>query len=251
VNVLLSGTGGTGVIGGKNLTIATTADDFVLLSWDGGTAQTGYTLLQYNTSTAAATLYSIGNFTAVLDNTTSPGVVYCYVLAALNGATFLGLSDLLCGMPGAESGTVIPQGFNLKLGGTANATMSWMAPVGGADSYLLQRIPLDGSAITNVPLGGGATGSVQAVVAAGTCFQLIAFKGAGFGTSDVLCGVPGVGSLGAGGPEAAGGAAGGQPVRLKGDLEPGASAGSAGTLAGSALADVAERLQGVRLPSHQ
>jgi len=44
-------------------------------------------------------------------------------------------------------------------------------------------------------LGGGVTSTTQAVTAAGTCFQLIAFKGANFGTSDVLCGVPGVSTL--------------------------------------------------------
>ena len=223
VNVPLSGTGGSGVIGGKNLTIATDANDFILLSWDGGTAQDSYTLLQYNTSSAVATLYPLPNITAVLDNTASPSIVYCYVVAALNGPTFLGLSDLLCGMSGQESGTVIPQNFNLKIGGTTNATMTWSAPAGGADSYLLQRIPLDGSPITAVPLGGGVTTSTQAVTAAGTCFQLIAFKGAGFGTSDVLCGVPGVGTLGAG--AAGSNAPSGAPAKLAGST---AAPGSAG-----------------------
>ena len=51
------------------------------------------------------------------------------------------------------------------------------------------------SAISNLPLGGGDTTSTQPVTPAGTCFQLIAFKGAAFGTSDVLCGVPGVSTL--------------------------------------------------------
>ena len=147
--------------------------------------------------------------------------MYCYVLAALNGPTLLGLSDLLCGMTGQAGGTVIPQNFALKLGQTVNATMTWTAPAGGADSYLLQRIPLDGSPITAVPLGGGVTSTTEAVTEAGTCFQLIGFKGAGFGTSDVLCGVPGVSTL-------AMGAAG--PNR-----------------AAAVLADVAERLAEVRL----
>ena len=97
-----------------------------------------------------------------------------------------------------ESGTVIPQNFALKLGQTTNATMTWTAPVGGSDTYLLQRIPLDGTPVTTVGLAGGANTTTQAVTAAGTCFQLIAFKGASYGTSDVLCCVPGVSTLTAG-----------------------------------------------------
>jgi len=167
--------------------------------------QESYTLLKYNTSTAFAELIPLaGTAISYSDAAVANGVVYCYVLAALGpGSALLGLSDLLCGMTGLESGTVIPQGFALKLGGTANATMTWSAPVSGADSYLLQRIPLDGSPITNVPLDGEAITTTQPVTAAGTCFQLIAFKGTRFGTSNMLCGVPGVSTLAAGGHTAA------------------------------------------------
>ncbi|MSQ09854.1 MAG: hypothetical protein EXR52_02450 [Dehalococcoidia bacterium] len=160
-----------------------------------------------------------GNATSYSDAAAANGVVYCYVLAALNGATFLGLSDLLCGMTGQQAGTVLPQNFDLKLGGTATATMTWSPPVGGAASYLLQRIPLDGSPITNVPLGGSVTSSTQAVTAAGTCFQLVAFKGAGFGTTNV----PGVSTLSAG------------------------AAGASWT-AGDTMAEIAEQLQHLAQP---
>ena len=209
-------------IGLANLTIST---DPIELHWLSGTVQTGYTLLKFNTSTASATLLPVaGDLTSYSDASATNGVVYCYVLAALSGPTFLGLSDLLCGMAGAESGTVIPQDFALKLGGTANAAMTWTAPVGGADSYLLQRIPLDGSPITTAALGGAATSTTQAVVSAGTCFQLIAFKGAAYGTSDVLCGVPGVSTLG---------------------LEGGAGQGGKARTASEVLAEVEGRFQGV------
>ena len=73
--------------------------------------------------------------------------------------------------------------------------MTWTAPAGGATSYLLVRIPLDGSPITNVSLAGSTTSSVQTVTAVGTCFQLIAYQGLVFGNSDVLCGIPGVSTL--------------------------------------------------------
>jgi hypothetical protein len=98
-------------------------------------------------------------------------------------------------MAGAAGGSTAPVDFTLALNQSATATMTWSPPAGGADSYLLVRIPLDGSPIDNVSLGGGATSSAQAVVPAGTCFQLVAYRGADFGTSDVLCGVPGIVTL--------------------------------------------------------
>lgn len=211
----------TTVAGGKNLRITTGSID---LAWDGGNAQTAYTLLKYNTGTATASLIPLAAAaTSYSDPAVVNGTVYCYVLApTVQNLGALGLSDLECAMPGMEAGTVIAGSFTLALNQSANATMTWTAPVGGADSYLLQRIPLDGSPITNVALGGGVVTSVQAVTAAGTCFQLIGFKGAGFGTTDVLCGIPGVGTLSAGGPS--------------------------GKTAADAMAEVAERLQGLNAP---
>lgn len=186
-----------GVVGGKNLTISTGSID---LKWDGGTAQTGYILLKYNTATAFAELLPIaGAATSYSDAAAANGIIYCYVLAPLNGPTVLGLSDMECAMAGVKAGTVIPPGFSLKLGGTASATMTWGTPTGGVDSYLLQRIPLDGSAITNVPLAAGVTTTTQAVTPAGTCFVLVGFRGGAFGSSDVLCGIPGVITLSASG----------------------------------------------------
>ena len=247
--------------GGRNLRITTGS---IALHWDGGSAQSAYRLLKYNTSTTSAELIPLaGAVTTYTDYSTTNGVMYCYVLAPLNGPTVLGLSDLVCGMTGQQSGTVLPFHFALGLNQGGHATMTWVTPADnpptatptrtatpvaatptrtatplnpsptpivlpsppGADSYLLQRIPLDGSPITNVPLGGAATSTVQAVTAAGTCFQLIAFKGAGFGTTNVLCGVPGVSSL--------------------------SSGSAAGRTASDSLAEVTQRLQQVMLPGLQ
>lgn len=178
--------------GGRNLTITTGSVD---LAWTGGLNQTGYTLLQYNTATTATTLIPVGGgAVSYSDAAVTNGVMYCYVLAATNPAV-LGMSDLECALPGSETGTFIPGGFSLVLNQSGTATMKWTAPAGGVDSYLLQRIPLDGSGATSVALGSGVTSSSLAVVAAGTCFQLIGFRGATFSLTDVLCGVPGVSSL--------------------------------------------------------
>lgn len=183
------------VTGGKNLSISASPPT---LSWDAGTGQTSYTLLKYNTATATPTLVNLpGNATSYADASAPSGTVYCYALAPLEpSGAVLGLSDVVCGATGMATGSVLPQGFVLKLGGTTNATMAWTAPAGGADGYLLQRIPLDGTSITNVTLPGGTTTTTQAVVTSGTCFHLVASKGAAYGTSEVLCGLPGISTLG-------------------------------------------------------
>ena len=186
---------GPDTVGGKNLKIS---GGSINLSWDGGTLQNGYTLLRYNTSTAAATLVPAGgHLTNYSDASATPGVVYCYVLAATGSSGVLGLSDLVCGLTGLQGGTVVPGSFGLSLRQTANATLTWTAPAGGADSYLLVTIPLDGAPSTNVALPGSAVSSTQPVIAAGACFQLVAFKGAGNGQTNVFCGLPGVSTLAA------------------------------------------------------
>ena len=181
-------------IGGRNLRIATGAID---LAWDGGTQQTGYLLLKYDTSTAEEEIIPVpGAATSYSDATAANGVVYCYVLVAIGpGSVFLGLSDLLCSLGGMESGTAPPSGFSVALSQTATATLVWTPPAGGADTYLLQVIPMDGSAITKLGLPSTATSTTQPLAAAGACFQLIAFSAGGFSTTNVVCGVPGVGSL--------------------------------------------------------
>lgn len=183
-----------GVAGGRNLRIGTAGP--IDLSWDGGTLQTGYTLLKYNTSTAVATLIAIAaGATSYSDTAAANGVVYCYALAATGPAGLLGLSDLECALTGQQTGSVIAGNFRLALNQTSNATLTWTAPPGGADAYLLVVIPLDGTPNTTVSLGSAAVSRVQALSPAGTCFQLTAFKGTSFGLTDVLCGVPGVSTL--------------------------------------------------------
>jgi hypothetical protein len=85
--------------------------------------------------------------------------------------------------------------FTLTLDQTTNATLTWTAPIGGVTSYLLQRVPLDGSPPTPVALGGGVLSSIQAVPAAGMCFQLVAFNGPAFGVTNLICGLPGFSTL--------------------------------------------------------
>jgi hypothetical protein len=183
------------VAGGKNLRISTGS---VELKWDEGNLQASYVLLKYNTSTATASLIPLASpVTSYSDAAVANGVVYCYVLAPIGvGGAPLGLSDLECAMTGmAGGGPVEPGAFTLGLGVTATASMKWTTPPAGADSYLLAVIPLDATPPSYLPLPGTATTASNPVSAAGTCFQLIAFKGAGIGQTNLLCGIPGISTL--------------------------------------------------------
>jgi len=166
------------------------------LGWDAGNQQTGYTLLKYNTTTAATGLIAIGAAAVTYnDNAVAAGTIYCYILAPTGPGGVLGLSSLLCGMVGVESGSINMTAPTVRLSGPTQATITWVTPAGGIDSYLLQRIPLHGSPVVPVALPGFTTGSSQPLVAAGACFQLIGYKGAAFGVGNVVCAVPGVGTL--------------------------------------------------------
>lgn len=191
-----SGLAAPPITGGRDLRITTGSID---LMWTPGATQTDYTLLKYNTTTAAADLIALPAAAFKYSDTTAEnGTVYCYVLAATGPSGLLGLSDLVCGLTGQQSGTVIAGNFALTLRQSTNALITWTEPAGGADSYLLVTIPLDGAPPTNLAIPAGATATLRPVISAGTCFQLVAFKGAAFGQTNVLCGVPGVAT--AGGP---------------------------------------------------
>jgi len=184
-------------VGGRNLKVSATSGQ-VGLGWDTGTDQTGYTLLTYNTATAAASLTSLPAHAVAHTHTgATNGVLYCYVLAATGPSGVLGLSDLECALPGSQSGAVIAGDLTLGLHGTTNASLTWQPPIGGADSYLLVRIPLDGTPPNNTPLTGTATASTQPLPTAGACFQLVAYQGVANAATNVLSGVPGVTTLGA------------------------------------------------------
>lgn len=184
------------VAGGRDLRLSTTLGK-PSLSWSAGNAQTGYRFLQYDTATSLANLQDVpATATAYTDTAATSNIMYCYAVAPYDWGGALGISDLTCALPGSASGSVQPGDFTLALGQTANATLTWVAPSGGADIYLLQPIPLDGSGAAAVVLPGSALSTVQPVPPAGACYQLAAYQGAGFGVTSVLCGIPGISTLG-------------------------------------------------------
>ena len=175
---------------------ATVAIVNVKLTWQAGNVQAGYVLLKHNTATAVTNLINLSAAASSYLDLPVVNETYCYILAPVDiaGAP-LGLSDLQCARPGFEIGTVAADNFTLALNQSSNATLTWLVPPDGVDTYTLWRITLDGAPPTSVTLPGSALDSVQPVAASGTCFQLLGEGGPGTGSTNILCGVPGVSSL--------------------------------------------------------
>lgn len=187
--------GDAGTVGGKNLTITTGNPD---LRWDGGTAQVGYYVVRapITPPNPVQLLGPIGpTETSYNDATVLPSTLNCYLVAPVSATSTLGLSDLLCAFDGLAAGTAIPGGFTLGLNQSSTATLSWTAPAGGADSYALVTLPLFGGAPTSISLPGTAASTTHATGGLPMCYVLVAFQGAANGSTNLLCGIPGVATL--------------------------------------------------------
>ena len=216
-----------GGVGGKNLTIraGVTSATSIDLSWDQGGAQAGYQVRRFDI--VAGTDAIIGGTlpqgaTSLSDPTAVSGSLYCYVVLPVDAANaILGISDLECAMAGLQGGAPVPGHFGLRLNQSTVTTLSWDAPVGGADGYIPVVIPLDGSPVVNVSLDS----TVRAVSRAepggrSTCYVLAAVQGVSFGSTNLLCGLPGFATLAApstgvapgASPTAAPGRAGARPT---------------------------------------
>jgi len=70
-------------------------------------------------------------------------------------------------------------------------------PAGGADSYTLLAIPLTGAPATPISLPGTATSTTHATGGLPYCYVLAGVRGGAFGSTNLLCGFPGVSTLSA------------------------------------------------------
>ncbi|MSQ10935.1 MAG: hypothetical protein EXR52_08045 [Dehalococcoidia bacterium] len=183
-----------GIVGGRNLRIATGSID---LTWDGGDVQTGYTLLRVDTSTSALVTTALPRGAiSHTDAAVVNGVVYCFVLVPTGPLGVLGSSDLLCAATGMATGSPLPAGLVLALNQLSTATMTLAS--GGPVETRLFRIPLDGGLVTNTVVTPGVF--TQPVPAAGACFLvLVVGFGGAYGLGNPLCGLPGISTLSAGG----------------------------------------------------
>jgi len=176
---------GTGV-GGKGFGINSSSSG-VRLSWQGGTQQTGYTVLRL----AAGTLTVLpggplpANATEFLDSTAPPGLD-CYAILPL-GTNPQQISDVLCAGVGIQTSTGSPRDFTLRLNQSSTATMTWAPPLGGNQTnYMLLTI---GRSL--LPLGATQT-SVSQPAQGLTCFVVgTLVNGELVGYTDFACGEPG------------------------------------------------------------
>jgi hypothetical protein len=161
-----------------------------LLSWDPGTLQASYALLQLAAG-GAAVIPVPGGATATSASADVPlqEALACFQLFAFDGATqLLTASDVDCLLPGFVTG-LAPTNFRIRLTQSNTATLAWDG-VPGASGYVLvalgtnraQALP-PGTLSTPDPTGGIATCYLLLVQAAG---------GAPVGLSNMVCGIPGL-----------------------------------------------------------
>ena len=185
--------GAAPVIGGRGfgLTSATTG---ALMSWTGGTVQTGYLVLRLS-ATGNQILPASGVIPAgatTFTDSAVPAGLACYILVPVGiGTAPLALSDMLCLGTAVQAGAA-PGSFTIRMNQSTNASLSWTSP-GPQTGYVL--IALDGSPSTE--LAASATSVTLPLGAASRCYILVARIGtSAIGLTDVLCGFAGVTTFG-------------------------------------------------------
>ena len=197
------------VVGGRGLSVETGDGPFANLSWQGGNAQTGYTLLRYNvTSNTTETLPSqLAGSTSYSDTSVIDGQAYCYVVIPTDGALVLGTSDALCVLSGTRVGHPLlgwAGMLRISLNQSNTATLAYQGPgIIGATSFLLVIFPIDGSApqVRTLPglpgpLPVPAT-TTHETGGATFCYDMIANPGPNATNPDAICAIPGFSTLGA------------------------------------------------------
>jgi len=175
-----------GVAGGKSFAVSSTAAGAVM-SWRGGTLQTGYQLLKFVNGNLTILANLPANATSYVD-TTATGLS-CYWLNTL-GITPSKTSDFECSYMGFLSGDA-PREFTIRLNQTYNAQLTWLPPVGGADSYTIIE---QGGGVYHFD---GATTQAKLPVIQFTCYTLQAVRGGQIvGQTNGVCATPNYSNLG-------------------------------------------------------
>ena len=168
------------------------------MSWNTGDAQAGYFIGRL-VDGVRTVLPATGNplpagATSFVDTAPVPGKANCYVVTPIDstGAS-LGVSDLLCAIPGTGGGNA-PRNFSIGLHGTSVAFLAW-SPPGGQTGYLL-RARFVGGGGADGELPAGATSYPALTLGSPICFSLSALIGSTtIGTAPTLCAIPGVNTL--------------------------------------------------------
>lgn len=187
-----------GPVGGAGFGLSPSAAGS-LLTWQGGTGQTGYNVLRSGSSPAMLPLDGPlpPSATEYLDTGTQGflGQPFCYVLVP-TGTSGSFVSDFLCTLANTRSITGAPQNFTIRLNQSSTASFTWgPPPAGDQTGYILFKLGELGGASAPKVLPANAT-SMTHVMQGPTCYVLFVLVGTAIrGNSDVVCAVPGVGNI--------------------------------------------------------
>lgn len=187
-----------GPIGGRGFGLSQSPAG-TLLTWQGGTGQDGYTIQRFGAMPAL--LPTDGPLpataTAFLDTATigSLGQPFCYVLQPFGSAGAFA-SDLLCTLANTRSAVRVPQDFTIRLNQSSTASFTWNPPPGGDQTgYVLFPLGEQGGTSKAVALPATATSASHGMHGP-TCYVLGVLVGNTIqGHSDIVCGVPGFGTI--------------------------------------------------------
>lgn len=182
--------------GGDWLSLRAETPTATSLVWFDGLSATGYDLVRL--SNAGETIIGPLAEDSYLDRPPTTDQYDCYVVAPLNGATVVGVSNMLCRIPHIQSASGVPSDFTINLGSTPTATLFWDNISVNQSAYQLLAIPLDGSANRVINLASFFGSYSDATAGKFTCYILTAFSGgSAVGNTDAICGDPGVSTLNA------------------------------------------------------
>jgi len=181
-----------GAVGGRGFSLSTGSVD---LSWIGGAAQTGFSILRLSLTSGVTTLPSAGGLlpasaTSYGDTSNLPDPAYCYAVLPMGPSGPLGRSDALCLLTNSSSGTVIPTQFGIQLNQSTMATLRWI-PASGATQPTLVAVPLNGAPIRTTPLSVSQTTVTDETGGVPTCYAVFTASG----HTPILCGLPGFSTL--------------------------------------------------------
>ncbi len=180
-----------GGVGGDAFAMTVAAGSrLIVLTWEAGTAQSGYSLVRVGGTSGVTVTPIAANATTFADRVPDTDRVVCYqlVVNVLSGPP--GLSDVLCAMPGLATGQH-PISFGIQLNQSPLASVYWT--IGPAPNSFIFA-PLGTARVQ--PIRNGIVAIVDNTDGAATCYALISITGADpTGVTDIVCGIPGHANL--------------------------------------------------------
>jgi hypothetical protein len=177
---------GTGGVGGEGFALTDAGNQRVVaLTWQGGSLQTGYLLLRVGSSSGLTITPLAAGTTTAVDRIPDPDRAACYQLVATTASGGLGMTDVLCSMPGIASGQRTIS-FGVQLNQTDTTSLFWT--VGPApNAYVLVALGTPRATL----LRNGTVAVTDESGGAPTCYTLISVvANHPTGLTNVLCAVP-------------------------------------------------------------